>query len=569
MAKVRLTKKGIIVTVILLLTVGLGAVGFILWRINQEATVAPTDSAAGETCVWGNGMPDGCNEDGTWGNLSDGWPCPADNCYCSNGSVWRDAEDWECSGGSGTQCYTGSDCPACDYPEVSYCVCSGDTNVTPDENGCSCVDKNYNFPCGAQCESTPNCLETNCSDYGMEDCNGAQDCEVMETCEGMCEGCNNRYTMELECRAIDADIICWDSCTTVGELCSDGTTCQETGGVLRCVNPQCPTDTDCVCDVNSCGDGANPAGSITSPAPNTEYERGQTLTINGNATDKDGIQNVQLFIDGTLVGSCTVGGTAPSMTFQCTWQVSSNITFGNHTARVTWEDGTGLADPVACSAQVVFIIEEDVADWQIAKSSSFVCINPNTPEVAARIDYVITVTYNNSNPDINGTLQRVVDRPQGVHVSWVSNINPTFGVMTPASGDVPLDNITWTLSGSDALFTPGQSKQYTYSVTVLPANFGTFNNTAYAYYSTNEYVEVNNSILVGCDIPDTGIMDSVAVKIALGTLLISLSFVYFSYQGVEKGIFKSYKFIRGMVNEEDKINIARTRFEKKVTKKRK
>jgi len=538
-------------------------------------------------------MPAGCNEDGTWGNLNGGWVCPSANCYCSDGTTWDDADASACVIDGETQCTAGSQCPPCDFPEVAYCVCAGDTSVTPDENGCGCVNRTYVFPCGdLQCESTPDCLTQNCADSGRVKCeNGVGDgCEVVETCVGACTGCDNKYTMTLECRPP----VCYETCSLTNDICPSGQECRNMGGEYPiCVNPACPNDSDCTCGVittNVCGDATtgqtapNPAVTITSPSSGQQYSAAQLqangLTTTGTFYDKDGYSTTNYLIawdDVMLTTACTFSGTGPLYNWRCTSTFTTGVTYdfstGSHELRAQFYDSLGVTDNTKCAAErPLSIVVQDQPQWTIDKSSTVTCVGEGENAVA-RVNYTISVRYVGTESAPTGSLNSVVDDPNNILIGWL-----VVGSIDPATGDVAvtdptyLGNITWSSSNTDLTFDDGETKYFRYALDIPYGYFGTFTNTARAVITGGSTIQVDESTYVTCapggGLPETALFDSAAAKVGLGIILVVLSFIYFKFDGVEKTINTSYKFFGGLVSKDEKLENTRSRFERKVTKRR-
>ena len=88
--KIRITKKGKILLFVILGIIVLGSGGYLLWRVLQPDTIAPTDSDA----VGGNGS------------------CCIESIGCSAGYTCKDIDCYDCEnpyvGGYGESCGTNS-----------------------------------------------------------------------------------------------------------------------------------------------------------------------------------------------------------------------------------------------------------------------------------------------------------------------------------------------------------------------------------------------------------------------------------------------------------------------------
>ncbi|MDY0097362.1 MAG: hypothetical protein RBS01_03375, partial [Candidatus Dojkabacteria bacterium] len=150
----RLTKTSKIVFAISIVVLSI-ALGYLVWRVNQEDRLDPSDSDAGgtgtgcstavtnacrDTCPEGfNGFLD-CKEDGVvCGNVACG---TAARCLCCTGQ-WATADDGDCDKACGTWGY-GADCDDEDGDnEVVKCFCESWSD------GCG---TNCTFPDGTQAE---------------------------------------------------------------------------------------------------------------------------------------------------------------------------------------------------------------------------------------------------------------------------------------------------------------------------------------------------------------------------------------------------------------------------------
>ena len=191
MANVRIavSKKGTLIAMIALVVLLGGGGGYLLWRVNQKDTVAPTDSSAGncrpcrgcstcmdheekigdECCVRGGTQPPG-----------GGTQPPAGSCRCCPGcSTCMDGEQMV----NGNQCCTpggaplsncgapqppGGGTPACSANPVPYFLRDGtekSCSACPAENkpeGQRCIGKSpYDYECGDHCFD-PSCGKEAC-----------------------------------------------------------------------------------------------------------------------------------------------------------------------------------------------------------------------------------------------------------------------------------------------------------------------------------------------------------------------------------------------------------------------
>ncbi len=197
-------------------------------------------------------------------------------------------------------------------------------------------------------------------------------------------------------------------------------------------------------------------------------------------------------------------------------------------------------------------------DWTIEKTSDVYCIDDNTDNARARIDYDIVVT---NIGDAMGTLTKVDDRPTGMRNEWLvsDSIDPNFGDVS-LRGDY-IDRITWNLSGSYSEFDSGESKHYKYSVVIPKDNFGSYHNVATGYPGEGENFSDDEDIWATCKIPGAGIFDSVASKIVLGLMLVLLGIGYLTFTGSDRIILKFYTKGSYELSEEGRVERMRSKFE--------
>ncbi|HAM37683.1 TPA: hypothetical protein DCP42_03150 [Patescibacteria group bacterium] len=155
--RINLSKKNKIIVIILLVLVFGGTGGYLLWRVNQDKTVAPTDSEAGCIAVGTESCRDyegSCDESrGLKGCGSDMGPIAAGHSWCQTYRM-------ECT----SECGDGT--------------CSSDENATSCPKDCA--------KCGDDICSSTESLELcpeDCSVCGDNKCTGT---ETATTCESDC-----------------------------------------------------------------------------------------------------------------------------------------------------------------------------------------------------------------------------------------------------------------------------------------------------------------------------------------------------------------------------------------------
>jgi hypothetical protein len=601
--KIKLTKKGKILLFVIIGIAVLGSGGYLLWRVLQDNTVAPTDSDAGG----GNGSC--CYKD--IGCVS-GWVCTSTYCGGTAGNGFYscsqfDGNEQGCKSSghcfwSGSSCYTGTCVPEegppsegdcqdvkCEWPTVVMshlnCACkrcdevSGVCSGNPDKCTPPACPSGY-VSCGVSGshESDPECTKSN-SKYcwgNHPDCNNPfvvyRYCkpETQEP-ENTCVGGNwldrpsgnYPYGTELNpitIRTTDPDGLgavtlkvngntkpscqnltgstcyqkdnkdikiyispgqqyiapgtygitvtwkdgkglggsnctksttftiqeepqtpqCWESCTTNPDNCPSGLECNGT----RCVNPDCPTESDCTCpNQPQCWE------SCTTNPDNcpTGLECNGTRCVNPNCpTENDCTCPTSECGDGILTDGeqCELGN--PNG-YQCMWE--------------------------ECDQELCICEEPENPDWTIVKTATPQCIEEGE-EVYAKSTYTITITNVGEG---DGSIDRVEDAlDEKVLETYLNDISNDGAY---ASG-----TITWDLEGEEETFSPDESMQFTYYIQVPADAFGTYENRATAYPGEGDNFSDDESVDLICntpeDIPETGIFDSVIARIAAGLVLI-------------------------------------------------
>lgn len=198
-----------------------GALGFLLWRVNQEETTAPGEGLAGETECCCPDQDDNCVD----------CICVYTQGYCEYSPKLPVCDEtWNC--------YEGSDCNdevSCEWPSVAYCNL-GKCECKSGDNGCT-----NSSHCSVSCPS------------GYDLCTGSSCKDSIEvTCEGECSGCGNAYYYAIEC-VKEPEPSCGDGKVDSGEECdykASPTGCK-TGST--CTN-KCKCEAIAVVE-DTCGDG--------------------------------------------------------------------------------------------------------------------------------------------------------------------------------------------------------------------------------------------------------------------------------------------------------------------------
>lgn len=503
----RLTKKSKIAFALSIVVLS-GALGFLIWRVNQPDTVAPGEADAGDDQC--NCCSTSC--DGTLPPCYTTQGCAVDPptnpipCEC----VFQQAS---CPGTPVCQlgeCDDGSDCNLdCIWPSVNFC------DIT--EGGvCECQDTNNGCD-----DPEPTCTPT--CPPGYSQCSGA-DCgtdKVTEECSARCAGCNNLYYVRITCDADAAANVC---------------------------------------------DGGN---WVTRPTGSIGYTT--DILFSATAIDSDGIDSSSITakLCPSTVTPCLVGQdvvytitntTTTTVTFGGVLSSSSNrLTPGPYTLSLAWADSLGATSATcALSTSFTLLEEETNPNWDISKSVVESCIDEGTENPYAQLVYTIVVS---NTGDGVGSISRIEDvLDSKVLAGFVQSGITTPGVYTSGK-------IVWDYSNPNLEIAAGANKTYTYTLHIDKDSFGTYNNTVTLTPVGSASISASATIAADCEIqeppeepeetvPETGIFDSTIGRISVGLVLVILGGIVYS---MPNGVFRiqvkenSYKY--------------RERFEKKVAKK--
>lgn len=396
MATVRLTKKGLVILIILGLLIVGGGSGYLIWRLNQVENLGNEESSAGGNCS--ADADDGyCNE-GAGESAANCDDCPP---VCGDGACTHEESCGTCSKDCGVCAYCGDglcnggeicmdtddedgnideceDCGSCDV-RVGNCslstVCNdkGCSTVCNDK-GCCRAEFSDNFSCAGIAMDNPgvqymaycgsNNTATCMADSGFIN---ACDCSVPDPNvdglqNGLCSGCNNPWAYYKPI----PDAVCNETCYEPvsdqnGLMCCDACLPPvDKVGVWR--NPDCRDETDCDCGVvaNSCE-----TGYVDTGWSQTTYYPGDTVKISGWAADADGLGAFTLVIDTVVQNnipfvlknhteSCQLrpdicdAATNPvyyqyAQVWEYTYKLGPLTTPGDHTVSVSWVDALGNA----------------------------------------------------------------------------------------------------------------------------------------------------------------------------------------------------------------------------------
>jgi hypothetical protein len=472
-------KRDLIVMIIFAVILA-GSGIFLLWRVNQKEELSPEDSSAA-SCLEADGktLKRGCIrcqcEDGAWVIGS------SDSCYSLCGILGHNKPAPTSGGG----CIQGSQCPACEWPNVAYCGCPNDTD--PPSRKCGCRAYN-NFSCGPACGEISSCTPpscpsgwTNCGTSGQSGAR-ASGCVAKTSCDGKCLGCQNKFIVRRYCRKSPSN----------------------------------------VCDSGE-----------WKTKPSGTYEYCDEVKYSFLAKDSDGIDasSISVKLNDSARASFTQTEQATQTSVSETLSTATScLPAGSYTLLTSWKDKKGAGGD-ACTLTTSFEVLEDVLnpDWSISKQAVEKCIDENTENPKAEISYLITVS--NTGGGV-GNLDKVVDTPdKKVLESLLSNIS--------SSGVFSDGTILWELEGEEEEFATGESKTFSYVVTVEKEKFGEYSNVATAYPKESDSITASAKITADCeitepeipvppeeDLPETGIFDETESSLVLGAILLFLGFTW-------------------------------------------
>ena len=571
--KVSASKKTtVIILLILFLVVG-STGGYLLWRVNQEKTVAPTDSEASVTYPCGGvGQPD-CD------------------FYC------KDRMGQPGNGGT-IICADAGDCVGrvyCEYPYSIRC----ENCIT-----CTCVPQCDRWgplctvpDCPAGYHEIPNdgTLKGRPQDGQRCDSNPQPD-KCLVDCKMECASCSNPSWRTRYCQKDEPTNVCGDGKKGGSEACDPpGSVCTAASGKQSTCSSTCT----CPEPANICGDGnkagdeaCDPPGSVCTAAsgkqstcsstctcpeppvgntcdaqgakwvtqPPSSVEFGKAIPFEYITGDTDGVQNVNIIVklDGTSVPVTKIPATdnAPNITVKGILNGSEGVLSpGNHKLEISWNDIKG-AGGVPCYAYSMITVLPENPEWDIEKKAVQTCVNDWTENPISNLTYTITITNTNTGSGA-GTITSILDTlDPKVDSTKVTNISN--------GGVISNGKIVWNLTSPLSDFDPGESKSFTYSINVNKESFGIYQNTVVATPDTSSgdssNLETSVNIEARCNIPgepvqpETGLFDDSKNIVMLGAVLLFAGLGW-------SWITDSFGTMKQKISYESKA-----RFEKRVSK---
>ena len=308
--------------------------------------------------------------------------------------------------------------------------------------------------------------------------------------------------------------------------------------------------------VNTCD--AQGAKWVTQPPSRVEF--GKPIPFEYITGDTDGVQNVNIIVklDGTSVPVTKIPATdnAPNITVKGTLNGSEGVLSpGNHKLEISWNDIKG-AGGVPCYAYSMITVLPENPEWDIEKKALQTCVNDWTENPISNLTYTVTITNTNTGSGA-GTITRILDTlDPKVDSTKVTNISN--------GGVIQNGIITWNLTSPLSDFDPGESKSFTYSISVNKESFGIYENTVVAIPDTSSgdssNLEASVNIEARCNVPgepvqpDTGLFDDSKNIVILGAALLFAGLGW-------SWITDSFGTMKQKISYESKA-----RFEKRVSK---
>jgi len=208
--------------------------------------------------------------------------------------------------------------------------------------------------------------------------------------------------------------------------------------------------------------------------------------------------------------------------------------------------------------------------WTSCNQSACICLPPGLSISKAVVSQCIDEGSENPNSEL---LYTITVSNTGTGVGQISKIEDTLDTKVITAGIVPMDiteggsylegKITWLFS-SPLTISPGETKVYSYKMMVDKSHFGVYTNTVVLTPVSGDPIQATATINADCiitvpTVPQTGIFDSTVGRIAGGFGLIVLGgFVY---------SMPSRVFLLNRQSDERRRNKYRVKFESKIFKK--
>ena len=474
-------KTTIILLFVLFLIVG-GTGGYLLWRVNQQKTVAPTDSEAA-CAVYSPG--------------GGGTSYPT-NCGCPSGN----SMDGEIYG-----------CPYCEG--VTYCG----TNATA--GGCSGYD------CGRYCFNL-NCGKSACDQVIKDEQPKCGDGSVNQSSE-QCDPPGGACTLDGKAGT------CSSTCTcTVNPYCGDGVKnnneqCDPAGSACTTTDGKAGTcSSSCTCTANPyCGDGVknnneqcDGVGTVCTTPDGHAGKCSSTCTCTANPYCGDGVKNNNEQCDPAGSACTTTEGRAGVCSSSCTCTANPYCGDGKLNSGEKCEKGdpTGVSCTWdKCNQQACACLPAELVTQKVGAEQ---CINEGTANVSSTVTYTISIKNNGKG---DGKITKIEDTLDDKVVS---------GNLTPKEisdgGIYSSGKIVWTFR-TPLIVEAGKEKLLTYKLDIDKGNFGTYGNSVVIFPETGPASQpITAQVTVDCKanepvsgtVPETGIFDDSRNIVVMGAILL-------------------------------------------------
>lgn len=549
--RLRLTKKTAIIfgAVIVILS---GALGYLLWRVNQTDTTAPTDSSAG-SCNYYSDSP-------LWG-LEAGWY----NCYYDDP---EDASSYSCdactpssdpSDGDGTD--------TADYASIDDCQPAADqANAGEDPDFLSrdnaCPITGVKWICDDRTDGTGyDLISVACT---PEDGTDTGDSEPVCGEEPTNYSYNSAPTSQIGPFPKDGKVVLLYKSLNDADyrplLTFTGPDGQSHSYKMPTLDSNKRAEVTTEIEV-SAGD------YITLVSSNDDRDQGDpecAPTTNNPKYMSFGWIAPQSGLCGSGLDGPPTGGTQTpmdkkSISADVSWAEGLGYDIVDNKGQQCWADWREWPGDydfedyfLMISYEEKEVIIETNPDWDMTKEGVKTCIDDNTQDAVAEVMYTITVE---NTGDGDGEITKVVD-------TLDESILDSF-VVTDSISDSGVYSdgvITWDFTSSPLSIAAGESKELTYKIQVDSDHFAVYGNSVELTPVGSEKIQATETVTAVCtvpggpvipgEVPETGLFDSTISRVIAGFIMVILGGVVYNMPAIRKD---QYKY--------------RERFEKKVANK--